>query len=229
MSKIGILIADDHKLIRQGIINFLEVQGEFEVKGEAANGEEAILLTKKLKPDVILMDLNMPKINGIEAIREIKKSFPDIKIIVLTVFTQNETVFPAINAGVDGYLLKDIMPDELITAIHSVLNGKPAIHPEIVRKLMLGIATKNNQIKKAETLTTRENEVLNLLAEGKSNEDIAKALFISVLTVKTHVHNILNKLNMTKRVQAALFAASQPDIFDEEKNLEDMKHKNQSS
>jgi len=229
MSKIGILIVDDHKLTRQGIINFLEVQGDFEVKGEAANGEEAILLAKELKPDVILMDLNMPKINGIEAIREIKKSSPETKIIVLTVFTQNETVFPAINAGVDGYLLKDIMPDELITAIHSVLNGKPALHPEIARKLMLGISAQNNHVKKAETLTTREHEVLNLLAEGKSNEDIANELIISVPTVKTHVHNILNKLNMTKRVQAALFAASQPDMFDEEKALESMKHKDNTN
>jgi DNA-binding NarL/FixJ family response regulator len=228
MSKKGILIVDDHKLIRQGIINFLEVQGEFEVKGEASNGEEAILLARKLKPDVILIDLNMPKMDGIEATREIKKSFPDIKIIVLTAFTQNAAVFSAINAGVDGYLLKDIMPDDLITAIHSVLNGKPVLHPEIVRKLMLGIATKDNP-QKAETLTARENEVLELLAEGKSNEDIAKALVISVLTAKTHVHNILGKLNMTKRIQAALFAARQPDIFDEEKNPEDMKHTNHNS
>ena len=228
MSKIGILIVDDHKLIRQGLIDFLGVQGEFEVKGEAANGEEAILLTKKLKPDIILMDLNMPKINGIEAVREIKKLFPNIKIIVLTAFTQSEMVFPAINAGVDSYLLKDIMPEELITAIHSVLDGKPVLHPEIVRKLMLNVANQNNHVKKTDALTTRENEVLTLLAEGKSNEDIANALIISVLTVKTHVHNILNKLNMTKRVQAALFAASQPDILDEEKNSEDKKRKNRT-
>jgi NarL family two-component system response regulator LiaR len=226
MSKISILIADDHKLVRQGIIDFLGAQGEFEVKGEAANGEEAILLTQKLKPDIVLMDLNMPKIDGIEAIHKIKKSSPDTKIIALTAFTQNETVFSAINAGVDGYLLKDIMPDELITAIHSVLNGKPALHPIIVRKIMTRVATKNNQIRKAEKLTKRENEVLNLLAEGKSNEDIAKALVISVLTVKTHVHNILNKLNMTKRVQAALFAASQPDIYYGEENLTGMEQKN---
>lgn len=218
MNKISVLIADDHKLIRQGIINFLEAQGEFEIKGEAADGEEAIRLAKELKPDIILMDLKMPKVDGVEAVLKIKKSFPDIKIIVLTAFTQNEKVFPAINAGVDGYLLKDIMPDELVTAIHSVLNGKPALHPEIVRKIMLGFATKDNQIRKAEELTARENEVLSLLAEGKSNEDIAKALVISVLTVKTHVHNILNKLNMTKRVQAALFAAGKLDKFDEEQS-----------
>ncbi|MFH1030971.1 MAG: response regulator transcription factor, partial [Chloroflexota bacterium] len=209
--------------------NFLEVQGEFEVKGEASNGEEAIQLTEKLKPDVVLMDLNMPQVDGIEAIRKIKESSPDIKIIVLTAFTQNEKVFSAINAGVDGYLLKDIMPDELIAAIHSVLNGKPALHPDIVRKIMLGVATQNNQNRRVEQLTARENEVLNLLAEGKSNEDIAKALVISVLTVKTHVHNILNKLNMTKRVQAALFAANQPDMLGENKNSKDMKYKHQTS
>jgi two-component system, NarL family, response regulator LiaR len=213
MSKTSILIADDHKLVRQGIINFLEVQGEFEVKGEATNGEEAIILAEKLKPDVILMDLNMPKVNGIEAIQQIKKSYPKIRIIVLTAFTQNETVFPAINAGVDGYLLKDIMPDELISAIRLVVEGKPALHPSIARKIMLGITTENNQMQKTERLTLRENEVLSLLAEGKSNEEIAKALNLSILTVKTHVHNILNKLNMTKRVQAALFAANHPDMF----------------
>jgi DNA-binding NarL/FixJ family response regulator len=117
MSKIGVLIADDHKLIRQGIIEFLQVHGEFEIKGEAANGEEAVLLTKELKPDVILMDLKMPKMNGIEAIHKIKEFSPTTKIIVLTAFTNNETVFQAINAGADGYLLKDIMPSELIVAI----------------------------------------------------------------------------------------------------------------
>jgi two-component system, NarL family, response regulator LiaR len=216
MGKIGILIADDHKLIRQGIINFLEVHGEFEVKGEAENGEEAVKLAGTLRPDIILMDINMPKKNGLEAIREIKKSLPEIKIIVLTVFTQAEMVLPAINAGVDGYLLKDIMPNELIAAIHSVLDGKPALHPDIVKKLMLGLTSQNNQIKKMETLTVRENEIFNLLGEGKSNEEIANVLMISVLTVKTHVHNILSKMNMTSRVQAALFAANQQDIFKEE-------------
>jgi two-component system, NarL family, response regulator LiaR len=216
MGKIGILIADDHKLIRQGIINFLEVHGEFEVKGEAENGEEAIKLADTLRPDIILMDINMPKKNGLEAIREIKKTLPEIKIIVLTVFTQAEMVLPAINAGVDGYLLKDIMPNDLIAAIHSVLEGKPALHPDIVKKLMLGLTTQNNQMKKMETLTTRENEIFNLLGEGKSNEEIANTLTISVLTVKTHVHNILSKMNMTSRVQAALFAANQQDVFKEE-------------
>ncbi|MFC2038790.1 response regulator [Chloroflexota bacterium] len=225
MNKIGILIADDHKLIRQGIINFLEVQDEFEVKGEAENGEDAVSVAKTTKPDVILMDLNMPKMDGIEAIREIKKSCPEIKIIVLSVFTQNDKVFPAINAGADGYLLKDIMPDELITAIHSVLDGKPAVHPEIVQKLMLSISTKDNNTDKIEELTSREKEVLQLIAVGKSNDEIGEELAISVQTAKTHVHNILTKLNMSKRIQAALFATNQSDILDEELNIIDMKYK----
>ena len=218
-----IIIADDHKLIRQGIINFLEADGNFTIMGEATNGEEAILLANEFKPDLIIMDLNMPKLDGIEAIREIKKTQPNTKIIALTAFTQNEALFPAINAGVDGYLLKDIMPDELISAIHTVLSGKPALHPEIARKLMSGISIQHEYMRKSEALTSREIEVLNLLAEGKSNDDIAEKLVISVLTVKTHVHKILTKLNMTKRVQAALFAASQPEIFGEEKHKKAVK------
>lgn len=213
MNKMGILIADDHKLVREGIINFLKAHGEFEVRGEAADGEEVVFLAGKLKPDVILMDLNMPKMDGIEAVQKIKKSSPDIKIVVLTAFTQNEIVFRAIEAGVDGYLLKDIMPDDLIAAIHTVMNGKPALHPDITRKVMLSVASRRDETTPAEQLTTREIEVLNLLAEGRSNDEIARTLVISLPTVKTHVHNILHKLNMTKRVQVALFATGRSDLF----------------
>ncbi len=219
-NKIGILIADDHKLIREGLKNYLQTQKEFEVLGEAANGEEAVSMALRVRPDVVLMDLNMPRVDGIQAITQIKKDSPDTKIIVLTVFTQNDKVFPAINAGADGYMLKDILPEELVSAIWSVVNGKPAVHPEIVQKLMMVISTtdENNKLK---SLTARELEVLQLLAEGKSNEEISNELIISVQTVKTHVHNILTKLEMTKRVQAALFARNQPDLFDENLNLVD--------
>jgi DNA-binding NarL/FixJ family response regulator len=218
MDTIKILLADDHKLIREGIKTYLQTRKEFEVMGEAENGEEAVSKALSLKPDVILMDINMPKMDGIQAISQIKKESPDTKIIVLTVFTQNEKVFPAINAGADGYLLKDVLPEDLTDAIHSVVNGKPAVHPEIVQKLMSGISTTPDS-GKLKSLTSRELEVLHLIAGGKSNEEIAHELVISVQTVKTHVHNIFTKLDVTKRVQAALFARNQSELFDEE--LED--------
>ena len=218
MDTTGIVIADDHRLIREGIKTYLQTQEGFNVLGEAENGEQAVELALQLKPDVIIMDLNMPKMDGIQAINKLKKVSPETKIIVLTVFTQNDKVFPAINAGADGYLLKDILPEELISAIHTVMEGKPAVHPEIVQKLMMGISsTADNS--KLKMLTSRETEVLYLLAEGKSNEEIARELIISVQTVKTHVHNIFTKLDMTKRVQAALFARSQPELFDEEYDM----------
>lgn len=218
MDKIRILIADDHKLVREGLKIYLRLQSEFEVIGEAADGQEAVKMASAIQPDVIIMDLNMPKMDGIRAINEIKKQNPNTRIIVLTVFTQNDMVMPAINAGADGYLLKDLQPEELISAIWSVVKGKPAIHPEIVKKLMMVVSTtdENDRLK---TLTPREHEVLQLVADGKSNDEIANELVISVLTVKTHVHNILTKLDMTKRVQAALFVKSQPDLFDENLNI----------
>ena len=207
MGKIGVLIVDDHRVVRQGIISFLEVQDDVEVKGEAADGQEAVRLAEELKPDVILMDLLMPGVNGIEAIRQIKSFSPKTRIIVLTSFIQNDKVFPAIKAGADGYLLKDASPAELITAIKAVMEGKPALHPDIAQKLMYLLSDR----KKADTvekLTQRETEVLGLIAEGMSNNEIANRLVISVRTVKTHVHNILRKLGMTQRVQAALYAAN---------------------
>jgi len=207
MGKIGVLIVDDHRVVRQGIISFLEVQDDVEVKGEAADGQEAVRLAEELKPDVILMDLLMPGVNGIEAIRQIKSFNPQTRIIVLTSFIQNDKVFPAIKAGADGYLLKDASPAELITAIKAVMEGKPALHPDIAQKLMYLLSDR----KKADTvekLTQRETEVLGLIAEGMSNNEIANRLVISVRTVKTHVHNILRKLGMTQRVQAALYAAN---------------------
>ena len=220
MDTIGILLADDHRLIREGIKTYLQTQKEFVIKGEAENGEEAVSKALDLKPDIILMDINMPKMDGIQAITQIKKELPETKIIVLTVFTQNEKVFPAINAGADGYLLKDILPEELLSAIHSVVNGKPAVHPEIVQKLMSGISTTPDN-SKLKSLTSRELEVLHLIAAGKSNEEIARELIISVQTVKTHVHNIFTKLDITKRVQAALFARNQADLFDDEAEVQE--------
>jgi len=207
VDKVGVLIVDDHKVVRQGIISFLEVQDDLEVRGEAADGEEAIKAVEELKPDVILMDLLMPTMDGIEAIHRIKSLRPSTRIIVLTSFAQNEKVFPAIEAGADGYLLKDTSPTDLIKAIEAVCAGKPALHPDIAQKLMLRVSG-HSKLDTEETLTTRETEVLGLIAEGLSNEGIASRLFISVTTVKTHVHNILRKLGMTHRVQAALYTVN---------------------
>jgi DNA-binding NarL/FixJ family response regulator len=224
MDIIRIALADDHKLIRQGIKDFLETRDEYKVVGEAEDGKAAVIMVNEIKPDVVLMDLNMPKMDGIEAIRNIKSANPNIKIIVLTAFTQNDKVFQAIDAGADGYQLKDILPDELVSAIKTVVSGKPSMHPEIVQKLILGISSRNEQESKLDSLSTRELEVLQLIAEGKSNDEIAQELIISVLTVKTHVHNILSKLDMTKRVQVALFAKNQPEVYDREYKIEDIKN-----
>lgn len=205
MKKIGVLIVDDHKIVRQGIISFLEVQDQLEVKGEAANGEEAVKAVQELKPDVVLMDLVMPGMDGIEAIRQIKRSIPNTRIIVLTSFAENDKVFAAIEAGVDGYLLKDTSPTELVKAIESAYAGNPTLHPDIAQKLMLRVSNRSS-LYETETLTPRETEILALLAKGLANKAIAKRLLISIPTVKTHVHNIMRKIGLTNRIQAALYA-----------------------
>jgi len=216
MDIIRIIIVDDHKLIRQGIKDFLNTKNEFQVVGEAENGQTAIEMVNALAPNVVLMDLNMPGMDGIEAVRKIKKVNPETKIIVLTAFTQSDKIISSIDAGADGYQLKDIAPDELCSAILTVVEGKPSVHPEIIQKLMLGLSVKNERENKIDSLSPRELEVPQLIAEGKSNEEIANNLVLSILTVKTHVHNILLKLNMTKRIQAALFAKNQPELYDNE-------------
>ena len=207
MNKISILIADDHPVVRQGIISFLEVCGEFEIRGEATDGAEAVKLTQELRPDVVLMDLVMPVMDGIEATRQIKKLRPKTRIITLTSFAEDNKIWSAIQAGAEGYLLKGVSPTDLVEAIKSVHNGAAAVHPDIAKKLMLHISGRD-RIGSAETLTPRELEVLELISEGLSNEEIANKLFVSLHTVKTHVHNILHKLGMTHRVQAALYMAN---------------------
>jgi len=207
VNKISILIADDHPVVRQGIISFLEVCGEFEIRGEAADGAEAVKLTQELRPDVVLMDLVMPVMDGIEATRQIKKLRPKTRIITLTSFAEDNKIWSAIQAGAEGYLLKGVSPTDLVEAIKSVHNGAAAVHPDIAKKLMLHISGRD-RIGSAETLTPRELEVLELISEGLSNEEIANKLFVSLHTVKTHVHNILHKLGMTHRVQAALYMAN---------------------
>ena len=205
MDKISILIVDDHPIVRHGIMGFLEVQGELEVKGAVSSGEEAIMAVEELQPDVVLMDLIMPGMGGIEAIRCIKNSRPNTRIIVMTSFTQDNKVFPAIEARADGYLLKDILPGDLVEAIKSVYAGKSVIHPDVAQKLMLNFSSRGTKAT-VETLTPREAEVLELIACGLSNEEIANRLIISDKTVKTHVSRILHKLDLTTRTQAAVYA-----------------------
>ena len=207
VNTISILIVDDHPVVRQGIKSFLEVQGELEVKGAVSNGEEAIKAVEELQPDVVLMDLVMPGMDGIEAIRCIKSLRPNTRVIVMTSFAQDNKVFPAIKAGADGYLLKDILPADLLEAIKLVYAGKPVLHPDVAQKLMVSFSSRGGSAT-VETLTPRETEVLELIACGLSNEEIANRLFISDKTVKTHVSNILHKLNLSHRTQAALYAVN---------------------
>lgn len=214
VDKISILIVDDHPVVRQGLTSFLELQDELDVKGAVSSGDEAIMAVEELHPDVVLMDLIMPGMDGIEATRCIKSSRPDTRIIVMTSFTQDNKVFPAIEAKADGYLLKDILPGDLVKAIKTVYAGKPVIHPDVAQKLMLRFSHHGTSAL-VETLTLRETEVLELIASGLSNEEIANRLIISDKTVKTHVSRILHKLDLTSRTQAAVYAVNrnipQPD------------------
>jgi two-component system response regulator DegU len=206
---IKILIVDDHALLREGLIKILSLEEELEIIGEASKGEEAIDLARKLRPDIILMDINMPGINGIEATKVIKKELPQIGIIALTIHDDEEYIFELVRAGVSGYVLKDISPERLISAIKDVAQGKSVIHPNITAKL-LGefnrLSERKSRPNSFEDLTMREIEVLELIAKGMANKDIAHTLFISEKTVKNHVTNIFRKLNVDDRTQAALYA-----------------------
>ena len=205
MDKIGVLIVDDHPVVRQGMKNFFEAEGELEVRGVAASGEEAIDAVARLHPEVVMMDLVMPGMSGIEAIRSIKESSPEVRVIVVTTYAQDDKLFPAIKAGADGYLLKDTLPVDIIDAIKSVRAGRSVLHPDVAQKLMHSFSNRNKSSME-EKLTPRETEVIELIACGLSNEEIANRLIISDKTVKTHVSNILHKLNLAHRTQAALYA-----------------------
>lgn len=211
--KIKVLIVDDHAMVRQGLRTFLELQGDsaelpMEVAGEAANGLEAVDLARRTQPDIVLLDLVMPEMDGIQAIPRILECSPFSRVIILTSFSEEDKVVPAIRAGAHGYLLKDIPPDELVHAIREEYLGKAQLHPEVARKLMSAIAA--NKEYAAEHLqgglTERELEVLQLISDGCNNREIAEQLVISEKTVKTHVSNILSKLNLEDRTQAAIYA-----------------------
>jgi NarL family two-component system response regulator LiaR len=203
---VNILIVDDHAIVRKGLRTLISGKPDLRVIGEAADGVEAIRQAQALKPDVIIMDLQMPRKNGIQAITEIMQANPAVRILVLTSFADDEMVFPAIKAGASGYLLKDTLPNELLTAIRDIHLGRPSLHPTIAEKLMQELAHPSGPNAKKEILTARELEVLRLIAQGQSNTEIAETLFVSDRTVSTHITNILGKLHLANRTQAVLYA-----------------------
>lgn len=206
--KIKVLIVDDHQVVRQGLRTFLELHEDIDVVGEAVDGLAAVETARQLVPDVILMDLVMPGLDGITATRQVKALGGATKVIALTSFTEDDKVFPAIQAGASSYLLKDVSPDELVEAIRAVHHGEARLHPNIARKLMEQVAHQDAPKPEslAKDLTERELEVIHLVAKGLSNQLIARDLFISEKTVKTHVSNILGKLDLEDRTQLAIYA-----------------------
>ncbi|MFD1738992.1 response regulator [Bacillus salitolerans] len=204
---IKVLIADDHHVVRRGLLFFLKTQKDIEIVAEATNGREAVALVKKYKPDVVLMDLVMPEMDGIEATKIIKDESPDVKVIILTSFSDKDHVIPAIRAGATGYQLKDVEPDELVVTIRAVYNGENQLHPKVTNHVMTHLMNGGKkETNYLDELTKRELEVLAEIARGKSNKEIAASLVITEKTVKTHVSNILSKLQLQDRTQAALYA-----------------------
>lgn len=214
---IRVLIVDDHAVVRQGLRTFLDLQAAdpllpIQVVGEAANGAEAVDQARQLQPDVVLLDLVMPLMDGIEATHQILAVSPQTRVMILTSFGEEDKIVPAIRAGAQGYLLKDVPPDELVRAVREVYAGRVQLHPEVAKKLMSAVAAKSDPPAATppkstpDDLTDREREVLGLIAAGFSNREIATRMIISEKTVKTHVSSILSKLHLQDRTQAAIYA-----------------------
>jgi len=199
---IKIVIVDDHSVVRQGLRMFLNLEPTFEIVGEAADGKEALKIIAESRPDVVLMDILMPGMDGIQATEIIKKDYPEVEVVALTSVLEDSAIVAAIRAGAIGYLLKDTEADELIRAIKAAASGQVQLSPKAADRLVREVRAPDNP----EKLTTRETEVLRLLAEGKANKEIAVSLNISETTVKSHVSNVLMKLGLTSRTQAALYA-----------------------
>jgi NarL family two-component system response regulator LiaR len=203
---IRILITDDHAVVREGLRTLIGTEPGMEVVGEAENGLEAVQKACTLRPDVVLLDMMMPRMDGLQAIHEIKRECPEARILVLTSFSDDEKVFPAIKAGALGYLLKNVTPERLLSAIRDVHQGKPSMSSDIAKKLMHELQRASDLPPTEEPLTEREMDVLRLVAQGLSNQEIAEELVIGQGTVRTHVSNILSKLHLANRTQAALYA-----------------------
>jgi len=208
VEKIKVLIVDDHQVVRQGLRTFLELQEDIFVIGEAEDGKQAMEMVHLLQPDVVLMDLVMPQMDGITATEQIHALNLPIKVIALTSFSEDDKVFPAIQAGAASYLLKDVSPDDLVDAIRAAHHGEARLHPEIARKLMQQVLQMRTSAQESslDVLTLREREVIRLVALGRNNREIAQELFISEKTVKTHIGHLLGKLNLEHRTQLAIYA-----------------------
>ena len=206
--KIKVLIVDDHQVVRQGLYTFLELHDDISVVGEANDGKRAVEMVRLLQPDVVLMDLVMPQMDGITATQQIHALGLTTKVIALTSFSEDDKVFPAIQAGAASYLLKDVSPYDLVDAIRAVHHGEARLHPDIARKLMQQVSHMRTSPQEASIneLTTREREVIRLVALGRNNREIAQELFISEKTVKSHISNLLGKLNLEHRTQLAIYA-----------------------
>ncbi|HSJ57101.1 MAG TPA: response regulator transcription factor [Anaerolineae bacterium] len=204
--RITVLVADDHAIVREGLRALIETEPGIDLVGEASDGLGAVRLARSLRPDVILLDLVMPRQGGLEAIPAIKADNPHARILVLTSFAEDENVFPAIKAGALGYLLKDTSPHDLLQAIRDIYHGESSLHPTIARKVIAELHGPPDELENGKDLTGREVEVLSLVARGLSNQEIADELVVSERTVRKHVSNILAKLHLANRTQATLYA-----------------------
>lgn len=204
--EIKLLLVEDHHIVRRGLVFFLKTREEFEIIGEAENGEEALTFVQKEKPDVVLMDISMPIMDGIEATKRIKQYDETIKILMLSSFSEQDYVLPALEAGADGYQLKEVQPDQLVASIVAVYQGNTNFHPKVTPALLGRPVVKKEKENPFSMLTKREQEVLREIAKGRSNKEIAAELHITEQTVKTHVSNVLAKLEVDDRTQAALYA-----------------------
>ncbi len=212
--KIRVLIADDHQVVREGLTSVLESKGDIEVVGLAADGKEALQKARELSPDVVIMDISMPNMNGVEATRQIKKESPQIGVVVLTMYGDEEYIFDLVRAGAAGYLLKDADSAQIAKAIRAVSKGESMIHPSIAAKILnefsqlsSGKTPKGaNAAKSEDSLSEREVEVLRLMADGKSNKEIANDLDLSDKTIKNHIHHVFQKLKVTDRTKAVMTA-----------------------